>query len=85
MNLGSVSLRCWPEVLLCADVVQVGNDIKRSSPLISAGILSLEGLCCSHLALLRQVTSALIALIHAADAQLTLVTGEAYKGRKLSK
>ena len=70
---------------------------KRSSPLISAGVLSSEGLCCSHLALLRQLTSALIAthgatlykssrlrfaytpdlqriaLIHAADAQLTLV------------
>ena len=34
---------------------------KRSSPLISAGVLSSEGLCCSHLALLRQMTSALIA------------------------
>ena len=44
MNLGSVSLRCWPEVLLCADVVRVGNDIKRSNPLISAGVLSSEGL-----------------------------------------
>ena len=32
---------------------------KRSSPLISAGVLSSEGLCSSHLALLRQVTSAL--------------------------
>ena len=32
---------------------------KRSSPLISAGVLSSEGLCCSHLALLRQLTSAL--------------------------
>ena len=43
MNLGSVLLRCWPEVLLCADVVRVGNDIKRAS----------------LLALLRQLTSAL--------------------------
>ena len=34
---------------------------KRSSPLISAGVLSSEGLCSSHLALLRQLTSALIA------------------------
>ena len=57
MNLGLVLLRCWPEVLLCADVVRVGNDIKRSSPLISAGVLSSEGLCSSQLALLRQLTS----------------------------
>ena len=34
---------------------------KRSSPLISAGVLSSEGLCSSHLALLCQLTSALIA------------------------
>ena len=34
---------------------------KRSSPLISVGVLSSEGLCCSHLALSRQLTSALIA------------------------
>lgn len=33
--------------------------IKRSSPLISAWSLSSEGLCSSHLALLRQLTSAL--------------------------
>ena len=32
---------------------------KRSSPLISAGVLSSEGLCSSHLALSRQLTSAL--------------------------
>ena len=35
--------------------------IKRSSLLISAGVLRSEGLCSNHLALLRQVTSALIA------------------------
>jgi len=40
--------------------------IKRSSPLISAGVLSSEGLCSSHLALSRQLTSA-------ADARHALV------------
>ena len=51
---GSVSLRCWPEVLLCGVVVRAGNDIIRSSPLSSAGVLSSEGLCYGILGSLRQ-------------------------------
>lgn len=45
---GSVSLRCWPEVLLYGVVVRAGNDIKRSSPLSSAGVQSSEGLVLRH-------------------------------------
>ena len=41
--------------------MQAGNDIKRSSPLSSAGVLSSEGLCYGILGSLRQETSALIA------------------------
>ena len=39
---GSVSLRCWPEVLLCGVVERDGYDIKRSNPLISCRILTLS-------------------------------------------
>ena len=57
---GSVSLRCWPAVLLWSVVARAGNDKKRSSPLISAGVQSSEGLCYGILGPLRQETSALI-------------------------
>ena len=45
---GSVSLRCWPEVLLCGVAERAGNDIKRSNPLSSARALSSEGLVLRH-------------------------------------
>lgn len=45
---GSVSLRCWPEVLLCGVVERAGYDIKRSNPLSSARALSSEGLVLRH-------------------------------------
>lgn len=45
---GSVSLRCWPEVLLFSVVVRAGYDIKRSNPLSSARTLSSEGLVLRH-------------------------------------
>ena len=41
--------------------MRTGNDIKRSSPLISAGVQSSEGLCYGILGTGRQETSALIA------------------------
>lgn len=46
---GSVSLRCWPEVLLCGVAERAGYDIKRSNPLSSARSLSSEGLVLRHL------------------------------------
>ena len=45
---GSVSLRCWPEVLLCGVAERAGYDIKRSNPLSSAMTLSSEGLVLRH-------------------------------------
>ena len=58
IDFGSVSLRCWPEVLLFSVVVRAGNDIKRSSPLISAGVpqsperSSSRNCCCARVILM---------------------------------
>ena len=59
MGVGAESVMITGPIFFCGRIVQADNDIKRSSPLISAGVLSSEGLCSSHLALLRQLTSAL--------------------------
>ena len=60
MGVGAESVMITGPIFFCSTIVQADNDIKRSSPLSSAGVLSSEGLCSSHLALLRQLTSALL-------------------------